>query len=321
MSNSPPTTMRKHTSICVALATGGILLMGLVGCGSSAPQGTASVTAHAINERSSSLAALSRCIAAWNAVPAGNNWKALANNFRRLNGPDALVGLLPEGRCFVVLPSSQGESPVFAQDRESFEILKDAQPELPANPTPYERIEALERLTALETRLVALAVRAQNASITTGGNLEATGASLPTISVGYHVTFRDEQNANATEATQTTATTSTSETTPEPPASPSPSSKETTCGEVSREVTHVRAEGVSCDTARSLAHEVSQSGGANRPPAVPEGCLPNNQTTSTGSCVVEGYHCRSEEVHAQASEAVCTLGNASVKFRDGPPGE
>ncbi len=123
-----------------------------------------------------------------------------------------------------------------------------------------------------------------------------------------------------TESTETTPTTSTPEKITESPASPS-SSNETACGDVSRDVTRVRAEGVSCATARSLAHEVSQSGAANKPPAVPEGCLPNNQTTSTGSCVVEGYHCRSESVHAEASEAVCQLGNASVKFRNGPPGE
>ncbi len=123
-----------------------------------------------------------------------------------------------------------------------------------------------------------------------------------------------------TESTETTSTTSTPETTTESPASPS-SSNETACGDVSREVTHVRAVGVSCATARSLAREVSQSGAANKPPTVPEGCLPNNQTTSTGSCVVEGYHCRSESVHAEASEAVCTQGIASVKFQNGPPGE
>jgi hypothetical protein len=310
--------MRQLTIIAVALAVGGIPLMGLVGCGSSAPQGTASVTAHAINERSSSLAALSRCIAAWNAVPAGNNWKEVANDARRLNEPDALVGLLAEDRCFVALPSSQGESPVYAQDGDHFEMLVVAHPETYATTPPYARAEAQEQLVALAVKLGALAMRSQNAVISTGGDLEATGTSLPTINAGYHLTFGDERNATTAEATETTPTTSTPETATErpPSSSSSSSSKETSCGEVSREVTHVRAVGVSCATARSLAREVSQSGAANKPPTVPEGCLPNNQTTSTGSCVVEGYHCRSESVHAEASEAVCTLGNTFVKFRN-----
>ncbi len=350
------TAMRKLTTICAALALGGIPLMGVIGCGSSTPQRTASTQATTPTTETS--------------LPPLD-----ANGY--IEGPTEYT----DHGMRIRLNAEQASSPI-----------KESEGSLYLNVRPIKYVQRPEAQSAQETREIpdsefreehdsvvtvhlgkssfiggtksgvmscvsqtiaksAAGVRAQTCTLEEGSGpgisavevldenakllanqFEGSPATVYEEMVGLFPNLADEQQGatqsestptTSTESTESTPTTSTPETTTERPSSSSSSSssRETSCGEVSREVTHVRAVGVSCATARSLAREVSQSGAANKPPTVPEGCLPNNQTTSTGSCVVEGYHCRSESVHAEASEAVCTQGIASVKFRNGPPGE
>jgi hypothetical protein len=206
--------MNKLAMLCGAL----ILLGGVAGCGAGSH---GAPTAH-VNAQVSNAEALRRCIAAWNAAPAGADQRALAEAHLLVNEPDALVGLLAEGRCLVALPYGQGESgapPVFIQDGEHYETLVVAHVETSSNASAYAAGEALEQLQALAATLAQEAARSPNAVVTRGGDLEATRASLRTFSVGHRLTFgdegtsRSERGANADDSTQSTSTGST----PPPP--------------------------------------------------------------------------------------------------------
>lgn len=222
--------MRKLTTICAAL----ILLGGVVGCGSSASHGTQSVPSQP-TQNASGLAELGRCIAAWNAQGASENDKSEAKGDRQLKEDheepdgDVLVGVFWDGHCFVALAGPQGGSPEYVQDGEHFyNLILEVRP----TGTPSSTLEYAETLKALATRLGALAARCPNAVVSrTGGDLEATGNSLPTINAGYSLTFPSGGSENCTTQTETTPTTSTPETTTEtsPSSANSPPQTTTEC--------------------------------------------------------------------------------------------
>jgi hypothetical protein len=291
------TTTRAARLVVFALA----ITFALSGCGggSSGTGSSAHISPHAM---------LARCVGAWNAAGFVSDSGKEILGVERLRGKRrVLVVLFSNGRCGVAAESTEGPglgaSLVWVQVRRGFELVAEQVPHCGGSQSEFSANEQLEKTVEAQVATEA------NAEVASGGKLVDGSGSIVEI-VGSPKGC-DESTGNSTDPGSGSGTVSEGTST-ETTTSTGSEAKASSCSDPeNREIKELAVSGAPCSTAQSVTSGVMSS----------SKCLPNDQSTTAGSCEIKNYDCHSQAVKAEENEVTCSRDGIVVRIHEGPPVE